>query len=395
MNSRRKNRRNIFSLSRRDTIIISELPPPPPAPYTAHIPTPTGTKTTKNASTPETPTRPTRSRDTLGRLPASSPGRFGYGASGSKWGSSKPKQRGLLPEGSGEQRPALYSGGEEVAAIVSRSANTHGLLLHETLAMPDLRSMSWIEGPYFAVIRSLVKKGGDVSYRTEHTLVTRLNSCPSAENRNNICRFLCEMCILYSAEGGFELPQRTFEALVRVAHYYNYNASASATSTAEVNLCGIGGESETGAVGKPLNDTREEDRHEKDVRGPGEDGLVLSLSDKSSSTAQSAVGDSLWRLQVVSMPAKSGVVAICEYVRSGSLKPRLATGRDQFVLGRTSPNRPTTNREGIRGASGFQQIPVFSLSPRASKKQRNTSDWYADDWLTNAKWTGKPIVRRG
>lgn len=40
-------------------------------------------------------------------------------------------------------------------------------------------------------------------------------------------RFVCEISILYSAEGGFELPQRTFDALVKIAHYYNYNASGT------------------------------------------------------------------------------------------------------------------------------------------------------------------------
>lgn len=36
------------------------------------------------------------------------------------------------------------------------------------------------------------------------------------------CRFVCEICVLYAAEGGFELPQRTFEALVKIAHHYNH-----------------------------------------------------------------------------------------------------------------------------------------------------------------------------
>lgn len=40
------------------------------------------------------------------------------------------------------------------------------------------------------------------------------------------------MSILYSAEGGFELPQRTFGALVKIAHYYNYNASATLAAAA-------------------------------------------------------------------------------------------------------------------------------------------------------------------
>lgn len=40
------------------------------------------------------------------------------------------------------------------------------------------------------------------------------------------------MSILYSAEGGFELPQRTFDALVKIAHYYNYNASATLAAAA-------------------------------------------------------------------------------------------------------------------------------------------------------------------
>eukprot|EP00903_Cladosiphon_okamuranus_P019404 g17841.t1 len=45
-------------------------------------------------------------------------------------------------------------------------------------------------------------------------------------------RFVCEMSILYAAEGGFELPQRTFDALVKIAHYYNYNASATLATAA-------------------------------------------------------------------------------------------------------------------------------------------------------------------
>lgn len=45
-------------------------------------------------------------------------------------------------------------------------------------------------------------------------------------------RFVCEMSILYSAEGGFELPQRTFDALVKIAHYYSYNASATLAAAA-------------------------------------------------------------------------------------------------------------------------------------------------------------------
>lgn len=45
-------------------------------------------------------------------------------------------------------------------------------------------------------------------------------------------RFVCEMSILYSAEGGFELPQRTFDALIKIAHYYNYHASATLAAAA-------------------------------------------------------------------------------------------------------------------------------------------------------------------
>lgn len=48
----------------------------------------------------------------------------------------------------------------------------------------------------------------------------------STLHHGNVRRFLCEISVLYAAEGGFELPQRTFEALVKIAHYYNYNASA-------------------------------------------------------------------------------------------------------------------------------------------------------------------------
>lgn len=51
-------------------------------------------------------------------------------------------------------------------------------------------------------------------------------------------RFLCEMSVLYAAEGGFELPQRTFEALVKIAHYYNHNAFAPSQTTSNTTKGG-------------------------------------------------------------------------------------------------------------------------------------------------------------
>lgn len=41
------------------------------------------------------------------------------------------------------------------------------------------------------------------------------------------------MSILYSAEGGFELPQRTFDALVKIAHYYNCTSATLAAAASD------------------------------------------------------------------------------------------------------------------------------------------------------------------
>ncbi|CAM9498965.1 unnamed protein product, partial [Scytosiphon promiscuus] len=73
-------------------------------------------------------------------------------------------------------------------------------------------------------------------------------------------RFLCEVSILYSAEGGFELPQRTLEALVKIAHFYNYKAAATSEPWKSSTTLMPGGTSGSGAgEGFPLkeaNDSR-------------------------------------------------------------------------------------------------------------------------------------------
>lgn len=52
-------------------------------------------------------------------------------------------------------------------------------------------------------------------------------SCLLTTPKQTKSRFLCKISVLYAVEGGFELPQRTFEALVKIAHYYNYNVSVT------------------------------------------------------------------------------------------------------------------------------------------------------------------------
>ncbi|CAM9232465.1 unnamed protein product, partial [Ectocarpus sp. 13 AM-2016] len=207
-------------------------------------------------------------------------------------------------------------------------------------------------------------------------------------------RFLCDLCILFSTEGGFDLPQRTFDALVKIAHYYNYNASSTPAAAASTQSHhwrigeggGSGGEvgggvAASASVGEKQPQGMDGNTSPKAARKDSKDsGAVMSEGGLASTDN---LADSL------SMSPPTGTAGHEENQRSPS-SPGRAHGSKRSSLEATAAPAPT--EEEAAGGGGGGSSPRLSegggdgsggdmtQQTKASRKTRQES--VGDDWYT-------------
>lgn len=189
-------------------------------------------------------------------------------------------------------------------------------------------------------------------------------------------RFLCEICILYSAEGGFELPPRTFEGLVKIVQYYNYNPSASTASAIWPDKGGIGCASTTDSSNElPVHRQRKDCHQTTNVLGTWGEAPMASKSDSPLIDAQ-PTGISGGTVHNYNEDVKHSKDSDAD---SGISKSRSTkSGRSQFKSKNASPTRPRLRRESSKAGIEPQQIPGVPSSPQSSKKHHDGNDLHGD-----------------
>ncbi|CAN0262976.1 unnamed protein product, partial [Ectocarpus sp. 12 AP-2014] len=211
-------------------------------------------------------------------------------------------------------------------------------------------------------------------------------------------RFLCELCILYSTEGGFDLPQRTFDALVKIAHYYNYNASSTPAAVASTQShpwrIGEGGGSE-GEVGGGVAGSASVGEKQPQGMDGNTSPKAAGKDSKDSGAVMSERGlastDNL--ADSLSMPPPTGIADHEENQRSPS-SPGRAHGSKRSSLEATAAPAPTEEAAGGGGGSsprlskggGDGSGGDTTQQTKASHKMRQQS--VGDDWYTEGE--GRP-----
>lgn len=206
------------------------------------------------------------------------------------------------------------------------------------------------------------------------------------------------MSILYSAEGGFELPQRTFDALVKIAHYYNYNASATPAASAgdtwkTINRGGSGGRGRGGGLGNDLKEDPAAATFRRETL-PSRESMSSSVDHNNDAAVRSAPADSFSSAAADKVRSPSGAAGGC----AGSATEPTATEAvaEAAVAAETvavvATEAAAWGFEGGDGAGATQQ--QSTEAPRNEPQQKQQQQPVGDDWYTEGGERSDTLAHR-
>lgn len=208
--------------------------------------------------------------------------------------------------------------------------------------------------------------------------------------------------MLYAAEGGFELPQRSLEALVKIAHYYNYSTLALMVTTTDADHSQMESQGDGGnfTIPTPLAGTSpgnsgpyscHDNNNNSNNKSDGGGGLI----DKSDGHHQASTGSATEAARESTAEAVLDVLntdSSCGDDTKNRYPKKLVVSADirsPHESGNVGPGKQLSEMQG--GNSDRPHQPPLVSPLRRSKTKPVVDDWYAEGRVSRgSKQTNPP-----